>query len=182
MNPEMLIVVDDEDRFLRHAPREECHRGDGLQHRAVLLLLHDARRRLLLQRRRHNLFDGLWDLAGATHPRHMGGRDESYEEAAARCLQAEWRTEAPLRSVLAFRYFARDGDRCENEYCVLLAGETDPDVAPHLGHAYAHRWITWHQLGRELSSTPQGFTPWLRSAIAELRPEHLPHLVTTQRR
>src|SRR3990172_5782082 len=90
-----LIVVDDADTIVRYAPREECHTGDGLHHRAIMLMVFNAQGRVLLQNRKHRLFDGLWDGAGATHPLHTDAGDESYEQSGTRCLREEWDMAAP---------------------------------------------------------------------------------------
>lgn len=86
---QMLVVVDGSDRVLGYTPRSLCHAGSGRLHRAVLVLLYDGQRRLLLQKRKAELWDGYWDLAGATHPLHLATHDESYESAGQRMLREE---------------------------------------------------------------------------------------------
>jgi len=163
--PQTLIVVDDEDNVVRYASRSDCHSGDGLRHRGVAILVHNSKAEVLLQKRKHNLFDNLWDLTGATHPLHVDDRDETYEESGVRCLKAEWGIELPLHRVLAFTYLERDKNRCENEYCVLLAGKYDGELNPNPHHIYEFRWVTWWQLVQELTQEPEGFTAWLRKAV-----------------
>ncbi len=58
-----LIVVDDNDEIIQHASRSLCHRGNGLRHRGVAIWLHNSQAEMLLQKRKHELFDQLWDLA-----------------------------------------------------------------------------------------------------------------------
>ena len=166
--PQTLIVVDDEDNVVRYASRTECHSGDGLRHRGVAILLHNNQAEVLLQKRKHDLFDNLWDLTGATHPLHLDNRDESYEESGIRCLKAEWGIELPLHRVLDFTYLERDKNRCENEYCVLLTGKYDGGLNPNPHHIYEFRWVTWTQLVQELSEKPEGYTAWLRKAVENL--------------
>ncbi len=55
--PQTLIVVDDEDHIVRYASRSDCHSGDGLLHRGVAILLHNSQAEVLLQKRKHDLFD-----------------------------------------------------------------------------------------------------------------------------
>ncbi len=163
--PQTLIVVDDEDNIVRYASRSDCHSGDGLRHRGVAILLHNSQAEVLLQKRKHDLFDHLWDLTGATHPLHLDDRDETYEESGIRCLKAEWGIELPLHRVLAFTYLERDKNRCENEYCVLLAGKYDGELNPNPHHIYEFRWVTWSQLVHELTQEPEGFTAWLKEVV-----------------
>jgi isopentenyl-diphosphate delta-isomerase len=163
-----LIVVDERDQFLGYASRAECHQGDGKLHRAIAVLLIDSARRVLLQQRRSALWDGVWDLTGATHPLHLADRDEDYQEAARRCLQVEWHIDVPLERVLAFQYFAPWGDHCENEYCVLFVGRVDGSVTLNPDHGYALRWLDIDACLAEIRRAPERFTPWARIALEDL--------------
>lgn len=163
-----LIVVDDNDIIIQYASRSICHRGNGLRHRGVAILLHNSKAEILLQKRRNELFDNMWDLAGATHPLHLDHRNETYEESGIRCLKTEWGMTLPLQRVLAFTYFERYNNRCENEYCVLLRGEYDGELNPNPLHIYEFRWVTGKQLVNELDREPKGFTPWLRKSVEGL--------------
>ena len=163
-----LIVVDDHDEIIQSASRSLCHQGNGLLHRGVAIFLHNSQAAILLQKRKHELFDKLWDLAGATHPLHLDDRDESYEESGIRCLKTEWGITLPLHKVLAFTYFERYHDRCENEYCALLSGKYDGKLNPNPRHIYEFRWVTWNQLAKELEGAPKEFTPWLRKSVEGL--------------
>ena len=80
------MVVDAEDRVLRHAPRGECHADPTLMHRTVHVVV-ETGAGLLLQRRG---FDkdkgaGLWDSACAGHVEP----GETYLQAAIRELEEE---------------------------------------------------------------------------------------------
>ena len=163
-----LIVVDYKDSFIRYEPKDKCHSGEGIQHRAIMMLVHNSQRRILLQKRKHELFDDMWDLAGATHPLHLDDHDESYEECAARCLQVEWGIEAASVQTVAFTYYAAYKTRCENEYCMVMAAMYDGELHPHPDHTYTHRWITWDELASEIANEPEVFTPWLKLAIENL--------------
>ena len=160
-----LIVVDKEDNFLEYAPRSACHLDRRLCHRAVVLFIYNDQEEILLQKRNNELFDGLWDLAGATHPLHSEGRDESYEESVVRCLKDEWRISSPMTRVLSFTYFESDGDLCENEYCALFAGKYNDRLDPNPDHVHEFKWVTWAELQSELEEKPQQFTPWLKVAV-----------------
>lgn len=164
---EMLIVVDREDRVLGYAPRSECHQGNGLLHRAICVALFDSGGRLLLQDRHNGLWDGYWDVTGATHPLHAE-RDESYEEAARRCLRVEWGIEAEVEPVEAFVYFEREGDYCENERCMLMVARYDGPANPNPAHSYGHRWLHLPDVVAWAAREPEAFTPWARISLRVL--------------
>jgi isopentenyl-diphosphate delta-isomerase len=165
-----LIVVDKEDNFLEYANRSACHLDRHLRHRAVVLFIYNDQEKILLQKRNNELFSGLWDLAGATHPLHQDDRDESYEESVLRCLKDEWGISStalpsPMTRVMAFTYFESDGDQCENEYCVLFQGQYNGPLDPNPDHVDELKWVTWPELQSELEDTPEQFTPWLKVAV-----------------
>jgi isopentenyl-diphosphate delta-isomerase len=169
---QQLLVVDDQGRLTGEVvSRGPAHSGAGRRHLALVVLLFDRRQQVLLQRRKHRLFDDRWDFSAATHPlRRSDGSDETLDQAAARCLACEYGIAGVAFEALgAFDYFARDGALCENEHCVLLVGHYDGParVAPAAG--YACRWIAKRELMRELESQPKSFTPWALAGARLLR-------------
>ena len=150
--------------------REAAHAGDGLRHLAVVVVLRNRRGEILLQRRKHRLFDDLWDLAGATHPLHLpGGVDESFEQAGRRCLRDEYGIEtSSLRLEGGFAYSARDGEYCENEYCAILIGDHDGPVKVRPSAGYACRWVTPAALVEEIRAGAERFAPWAVVAVGRL--------------
>lgn len=165
---ETLILVDRENTTVGYAPRRECHAGDGLLHRAVAVVILDGAGRVLLQHRRSHLWDGFWDLTGATHPLFADGREESPLEAAHRCLASEWNIAAPLRESFAFTYFERHGDWSEHEYCVVLCGRHDGPVDPNPDNAYGFRWVALHECLEDLIRSAPVYTPWAAIALPRL--------------
>ena len=153
---QLLIVVDERDTRLGYAARDACHRWPGTLHRAVTLVLRRARGELLMQRRRSGLWDDCWDVTGATHPLHTPAGDESYRQAAARCLRVEWGIEVPLARDFAFVYAARQGDRGERERCVLYTGRHEGPVRLDSAHGYAYRWCALEEARRLAPMTPWG--------------------------
>ncbi|MBI4549106.1 MAG: NUDIX domain-containing protein [Ignavibacteriae bacterium] len=163
-----LILVDRDDNFLGYASREECHRGDGKLHRAIAVVLFNERGEFLLQKRKSFLWDGYWDITGATHPLHLSERDETYEEAAQRFLQSEWNIVIPVQRIFSFFYFERFKKYCEHELCALLMGECSSSVQFNPEYAYDMRWCTIEQCQSEIKQSPSSFTPWAKIALEKL--------------
>jgi isopentenyl-diphosphate delta-isomerase len=163
-----LIVVDESDTILGYASRTECHWDSGRLHRAIALVLVNDKGQVLLQQRRSHLWDGFWDITGATHPLHLGERDESYVEAAERCLLSEWGLEVEVEPAFSFTYFATHGHECEHELCCLLVGRYDGPISHVPEHAYGARWLALPDLAAELGQRPDAFTPWGRVIIERL--------------
>ncbi|MAG35384.1 MAG: hypothetical protein CL878_03935 [Dehalococcoidia bacterium] len=163
-----LIVVNPADEVVGYAARSKCHQGQGKRHRAITVLLFNETGKLLLQKRKSPLWDGYWDLTGATHPLHYPDHDESCEEAGARFLATEWGVRASLNRVFAFTYFARIHEACENEFCVLLAGQHQGPVQCNPDYAYDLRWSTHRAFQEGVAATPECYTPWARIVSQKL--------------
>lgn len=168
---ETLILVDERNTTLGYAPRHECHAGDGHLHRAIVVVLVDRAHRVLLQHRKSALWDGYWDVTGATHTLHRQAGEESCVDAAQRCLVAEWgleRLDSALNVQFGFTYFERHGAFCENEYCFVVTGEYTGPVRVNPRHAYGFRWMNLEQCKDELLIPSSNFTPWARITLSRL--------------
>jgi isopentenyl-diphosphate delta-isomerase len=165
-----LILVDNNDRILGYAPRSVCHTGKGKRHRAFVVALYNSKGELLLQRRKHALFTNLWDLTGASHPLHLRGRNESYREAAARCVRTEFGIKGvSFRKIGVFNYFAPHGKMCENEHCALIVGKYDGKVKTNPKVAYGFKWAGLKETLIEIRKNPDSFVMWGRLGARMLR-------------
>lgn len=170
MMEQQLILVDANDRILGYAPRSICHTGAGRRHRAFVIALYNSKGEILLQRRKHALFSDMWDLTGASHPLHLRKRNESYSEAAARCLKDEFGIRGvSLRKIGAFNYFAPQGKKCENEHCALMIGKYEGRVRHNPKVAYGFRWVGLKETLREIRRKPNSFVMWGRLGAELLR-------------
>jgi isopentenyl-diphosphate delta-isomerase len=169
-----LILVDKNDRILGYAPRSVCHTGKGKRHRAFVIALYNGKGEILLQRRKHALFSNLWDLAGASHPLRLQGRNESYGEAAARCMRDEFCLKGvSFRKIGAFNYYVPQGKKCENEHCALIVGKYDGIVKANPKVAYGFKWAPLQETLAEIRRKPESFVMWARLGAKMLRKHSL---------
>jgi len=169
-----LILVDDKNNMLGYAPRSVCHTGKGKRHRAFVILLYNKDKKILLQHRKHKVFDKFWDLAGASHPLHVDGKNQDDIEAALRCLRDEWEIEnVKLEKIGAFNYFKQDENRCENEHCYLIIGEYDGELKMNPEVAYGFKWVSFKELLSEIEKSPGMFTQWSKEAVKIIRNNEL---------
>jgi 16S rRNA (adenine1518-N6/adenine1519-N6)-dimethyltransferase len=115
---ERFLVVDENDRPLGAAPRQEVH-GNNLRHRAVHLFIFNRKGELFLQKRsswkdRHPLS---WDSSAAGHVE----AGEDYDDTAVRELKEELGVEASLTRVVKLPC----SDRTGWEFIWLYRGEHD---------------------------------------------------------
>jgi isopentenyl-diphosphate Delta-isomerase len=91
MDLQIILACDDNGKFIEYIPKMVGHTGDGRRHLAITVLLYNSKGEVLLQRRKHKVFDNIWDFTGSTHPLHKeDGKDESLEEATLRFLKVEY--------------------------------------------------------------------------------------------
>ena len=86
MSEEIFDIVNDRDEVIDQRPRSEVHRC-GLKHRAVHVLVFNARGELFLQKRslKKDCFPGAWDSSASGHL-NVG---ESYDACAVREVREE---------------------------------------------------------------------------------------------
>lgn len=173
---QIILAVDDQGKFLEYIPKEVGHTGKGRRHLAIAVFLYNSKGQVLLQKRKHQIFDNIWDITGATHPLHRkDGSEESLEDATYRCLKEEWgisptsSARGGLRGVKNmgfFNYFAQYGDYCENEHCYLMTGEYDGEVSLNSNMGYEYKWMDKKEFLKDIKSNPQNYTPWAVSSMS----------------
>lgn len=173
---QIILACDDNGNFdNEYIPKEVGHTGDGRRHLAIAVLLYNDTGEVLLQRRRHKVFDDIWDLTGATHPLHLEKHDETFEEATERCLEREYgipRGTVPLENLGTFNYFAEYKDGfCENEHCALLIGRYNSDLKLNTEVGYGHKWIGKDEFLVDIQSNPTMYSPWAVAGLPLLK-EH----------
>ena len=174
MSDQYLILVDENNNPSgKYAPKVVCHSGRGLTHLAFTLLILNDKNEVLLQDRKHLLWDHFWDLTNS-HPLHMENHDENINEAVSRCLQREWGIDLPVKKLFSFRYFAKHKNNfCENEHCVFLLGKHNGEIYPSDEVAYGYKWMDLTDLKKDIKVHPEFYTPWLVRGILELEKRKL---------
>lgn len=182
---QFLLLVDDQDTFNgEYAKKEKCHTGIGLHHRAFVVLLQNKKGEVLLQKRKHKLWDGYWDLTAISHVLHLEDHDESYEEAANRSLKREMGISGvTVKNVGAFNYFVKEGRHCENEYCAILIGIYDGKVTANTDVVYEYAWMDRDVFISDVINNPKKYTPWTICTVAKLfLPQHVAMIMDGNRR
>ena len=145
----------------------EVHRL-GMRHPAVSVFLLDGDR-TLIQRRALGKYHtpGLWANACCTHP--------AWGEEPAACALRRLREELGIRGHdLRWRdrieYRAEVGGGLIEHECVELftarADDRTP-FSPDPDEVMEVRWVGLDALRREVTETPEAFTPWLRIYLAD---------------
>ncbi len=172
MDTQIILAVDDEGKFLEYIPKEIGHIGEGRRHLAITVLLYNSKGEVLLQKRKHKIFDNIWDFTGATHPLHKeNGADESLDKATLRCLKIEYRIESDiqLKNLGFFNYFAKDGENCEHEHCAMMIGEYNGEIKMDQSIGYEYKWVDKGEFLKDIENNPQNYTPWAKEGVKILK-------------
>lgn len=168
---QIILACDDQGNFLEYIPKEVGHIGEGRRHLAITALIYNNKGEVLLQRRKHQVFDNIWDFTASTHPLHTNDGDETLDEATRRCLKTEWGiTEiGEIRVMGEFNYFAKAGELCENEHCAMIVGEYNGEVnmSPEVGYEY--KWVDKEEFLKDIQSNPQKYAPWAIEGVKILK-------------
>lgn len=161
-----VVTVDERGVPTGTMPRDAAHRGPGVRHLAVSVMVRNSEGRLLLQRRAHQkaLFAGLWSNTVCTHP--LPG--ESPVDAASRRLAEELSIRCDLTPMGTFSYQASDpvSGLSENELDHVFLGCSDAAPTPDPEEVADVRWILPSELEAELERAPERFSPWLRGVLS----------------
>ena len=143
----------------------EVHRR-GLRHPAISVFVMDGNR-TLLQRRALSKYHtpGLWANACCTHP-HWG---EDMAACATRRLREELGIEGLTLTPRDRIEYRADvgGGLTEHELVNIFTAEGRPALSPDPDEVMDTRWITLDSLQREIETTPEAFTPWLRIYVTD---------------
>jgi len=169
---EELILVDEMDREIGFKPKNDCHLGKGVLHRAFSIFVFNSANELLLQQRSGEkmLWPSYWSNTCCSHPR----RGETMQQAVARRLRQELGFDCPLEYLYKFKYHAQFGAiGAEHEFCYVYYGRYDGPVDVNVNEIAAWRFVGVEALETELAEAPDTFTPWFKMEWRHLRANYL---------
>lgn len=171
--PNQVILVADKNgnHTGEYIPKEVGHTGEGKRHLAITVLLYNSKGEVLLQKRKHKVFDDVWDFTGATHPLHKDNeKDETFEEATLRCLEREYGiSDIELKNLGSFNYFAKYDGLCENEHCAMLVGEYNGEIKLNAEVGYGYKWMYKKEFLKDLELDPTSYSPWAVEGVKLLK-------------
>jgi isopentenyldiphosphate isomerase len=144
-------------------PKEEGHTGSGKKHFAISVLLYNSKNEVLLQKRKHLVFDDIWDVTLSSHQLHrLDGSNETDEETSMRALKREYDIDKvqTLKNYGGVNYFAQYGEFCENEHDIFLTAlyEGELKLNPEVGYNY--KWMDKEEFLKDIEANPSKYAPW----------------------
>ena len=164
---EALILVDENDKEIGTALKEDCHLGHGLLHRAFSVFIFNEKREVLMQQRSREkmLWGQFWSNACCSHPR-LG---EAIDDAAHRRIKEELSLETNLDFLFKFKYqeqFKNIGS--ENELCHVFIGKCNQEPKVDSNEISDWKYLTIKELTCSIEENPSEFTPWLKIEWSEM--------------
>lgn len=176
MSNQIIIVCDDEGNPTgEFIPKAEGITGDGKRHLAITVVIYNKSGKILLQKRKHLVFDNLWDLTASTDLSHFeDGGNETFNEATARCLKREFNINKVenLKELGGFNYFAKDGEYCENEYDMILVGEYNGEINLNPEVGYEYKWVERGEFLEDIEKNPKKYSPWAVEAAKLIKQDN----------
>ncbi len=173
-NGQIILACDDSGNFLEYISKEVGHTGKGKRHFAISVFVYNSNGEVLLQKRKHQVFDDIWDMTASTHQlRREDGTNETDEEATIRALKREYNINPEklknLHKVGTINYFAQYGNYCENEHDIILIAEYNDEINLNLEVGYEYKWMRKKEFVQDIENNPKTYTPWTYECLNLLK-------------
>jgi len=152
MSEEIFDVVNERDEVIGSMPRSEVHRL-GLMHRAVHILVFNARGEVFLQKRSmsKDRQPGLWDSSSSGHV----DRGETYDACAIRELREELSLTLPAPPTPLFKLAA--SPETDQEHVWIYWCQAEGPFTLHPEEIECGDWFTPEALRRWMTEKPAEF-------------------------
>jgi isopentenyl-diphosphate delta-isomerase type 1 len=156
MSEEIFDVVNERDEVVGQAPRSEVHRRK-LNHRAVHVLVFNARGELFLQKRsmQKDCFPGAWDSSAAGHL----DQGEDYDTCAVREVREELGVQLPEAPERLFKVEACT--ETGHEFVWVYQCRHDGPFTLHPEEIERGGWFTPEEISRWMGERPGEFASGL---------------------
>lgn len=170
---EYFDVVDESDKVIGRASRDECHKK-GLLHRGVFILVINSEGKILMQKRSMNkdIWPGWWTTSVSGHV----DSEESYEVAAKREMNEEIGVSTKIKEIYTFVDRDEGKDFIDHEIDKIFVAQHDGPFKVNKAEA---DYVTFYSLGDAMKLIKkEKVTPAAIKIFKELqkRPELLKRL------
>ena len=165
MSEEIFDVVNERDEVIDRQPRREVHRL-GLKHRAVHVLVFNARGEIFFQKRsmKKDRQPGMWDSSASGHV----DSGEDYDACAVRELREEIWLEVESCSQRLFKI-----DACQEtgwEFYWVYRCESEGPFQLHPDEIESGGWFAPEKITRWIAEKPGDFASAFRLIWSKLQP------------
>lgn len=170
---QLLALVDENDKITGKLDKWEAHKK-GLLHRGFTVCLY-YKDQIILQHRKHPVFDGVYDLTFSSHPVYKNDTIQDNLDAVYESLLREWNIKKedllyePIQKG-PFYYKAKDprSDYTEHEMCSLYISEIVTLPSPNLDFAYGFSFVPKDKIIKNELPIITSFAPWVPKLLEVL--------------
>ena len=178
MMGEMCLVVDSDDNVIGAETKLDCHKDDGIRHRAFSVLIFDSLGRLLVQKRSSEkiTFPGIWANSCCSHPLDIESENEGsngVKNAARRKLEQELGIPVDITETWSFHHIGRmeyscrwDNDWIEREIDHIMVVHADTEVNHNENEISDVLWADSLEISRMMDGDgnweDEVIAPWFR--------------------
>jgi isopentenyl-diphosphate delta-isomerase len=165
---EHVILLNESGEAQGLAGKQTVHSDATPLHLAFSCYIFDAAGRFLVSQRalHKKTWPGIWTNSVCGHPQQGEPIADAVRRRAAFELGITLHT---VRLVLpAFRYRAELHGVVENEMCPVFTATAGTGLRPHPDEVAATRWLPWPDFVRDVSASPDTYSPWCRLQIEQL--------------
>ncbi len=156
---EIFDIVDENDRVIGRATREECHSNPDLMHRSICILIFNSKGDLLLQKRsmKKDLNPGKWTTSVSGHVKS----GNNYEEAAKRELEEELGISLPMEKLFVVDLRLKQ----ESEMSMVFRAKSNGPFKPDPEEVDEVRFFSIEEIKRMLQEKSGMLTPCCRIVL-----------------
>jgi len=167
---QFLAAVDKNDRLVDKVEKWQAHKK-GILHRGFTVIL-SYKNQIILQHRKHPVFDRLFDLSFSSHPIYKDGALQNIEEAVYEALKREWDVEkkdlVDRPKLLGKIYYKAEDIKSkfvehEIDYTFSLILNKIPQ--PNLEFAYGFLLVKRGQILNKKLLSKTNFAPWVKKIL-----------------
>ncbi len=170
---QLVALVDENDKITGKLDKWEAHKK-GLLHRGFTVCLF-YKDQIILQHRKHPVFDGVYDLTFSSHPVYKEDILQDNLAAVYESLLREWNIKKedllyqPIQKG-PFYYKAKDprSEYTEHEMCHLYVSEVTMLPSPNYDFAYGFSLVPKNKLIAKEAPIITTFAPWVPKLLEVL--------------
>jgi len=158
-----ILKVDRNDNPIKKIERWQTHK-EGILHRGFTAIL-KYQNSLILQHRKHPVFDGFFDLSFSSHPVFINDRLQTFEEAISKTFKREWVSEEKNLDIKFLdKYYYKEKDEksgyIEHEINYLYLINLKKEVKNNPLYSYGMKSLTKDELINKFEII--NFAPWVK--------------------
>ncbi|MBI4973667.1 hypothetical protein HZC27_03600 [Candidatus Roizmanbacteria bacterium] len=164
-----LAVVDREDNIIGKMEKWEAHKK-GVLHRGYTAIL-EFENNIILQHRKHPVFDGVYDLSFSSHEFYQGVKLQPDEEAIYEGLKREWGVDKfeirNLKFLNTVYYKEKDikSDYFEHEIDYIYVVELNKMPTANPDFAYGQKVISKATVASDIAKLGVPLAPWVEKIL-----------------